>query len=251
MTKLTGIVITKNEQDALPDCLKSLEFVDEVIVVDTGNTDRTNQVAIAHQARIVKSSGRDYSQFRNAGLKAAKGDWILYVDADERVTPLLRGEIEQIISSNAMHSAFAIRRRNFYLGREMSGGGWGNDKVIRLFKKSSLQGYTGQLHEQPVFTGSLGTLTRELTHFSHRDLSSMLDKTLVFTEYEARLRHQVGHPPVVWWRMIRVMVTEFWHRFVRLCAWRDGVEGVIDGTFQVFNMFVIYARLWEMQQRKS
>jgi hypothetical protein len=79
----------------------------------------------------------------------------------------------------------------------------------------------------------------------------MVQKTLEFTEYEARLRFEAGHPPVTWWRFFRVMLTEFWHRFIRLSAGRDGIEGIIDGIFQVFNTFIIYARLWEMQRSNA
>ena len=88
-------------------------------------------------------------------------------------------------------------------------------------------------------------------HISHRDLSSMLNKTLDFTTYESGLRLKTNHPLVVPWRIVRVMLTEFWLRFVKLSAWRDGVEGIIDGLFQVFNSFIIYARLWESQNAKS
>jgi len=245
---LSAIIITKNEEDMIRDCLISLKFSDEIIVVDTGNIDRTNEIATSYKAKIIKSVNKDYSQFRNDGLKAAKGNWVLYVDADERVTPLLKNEIEHIISSYETESAYAIPRQNIFLGKEMYYGGWGNDYVIRLFLKKNLTEWKNPLHEEPVFIGELGKLTSKLVHFSHRDLSSMLEKTLGFTNYEARLRYEINHPPVVAWRLSRVMLTEFWLRFVKLSAWRDGTKGVIDGVFQVFNSFVIYARLWEMQQ---
>ncbi len=248
---LSSIIITKNEEAMIGECLLSLEFSDEIIIVDTGNTDTTNDIAKSFGAKIVSCDSTSYAEFRNAGLKAAHGDWVLYVDADERVTPLLKKEIEQIMSSSASGSAYQIPRKNIYLGREMHFGGWGGDRVIRLFKKSALQRYEGQLHEQPVFSGELQTMNHELIHYSHRDLTSMLNKTLGFTAYEARLRLTAGHPRLAWWRFLRMMFAEFWLRFIKLSAWRDGVEGVIDGIFQIFNMFVIYARLWEMQLAKK
>ena len=248
---LSAIIITKNEEKIIGDCLISLKFSDEIIVVDTGNIDKTNEIATSHKAKIIKSVGKDYSQFRNDGLKAAKGDWILYVDADERTTPLLKNEIEHIISSYETKSAYAIPRQNIYLGKQMHYGGWGNDYVVRLFLKKNLTEWKNPLHEEPVFAGELEKLQNYLVHFSHRDLSSMLEKTLSFTNYEAQLRYEANHPLVVWWRFLRVMLTEFWLRFVKLSAWRDGTEGVIDGIFQVFNSFIIYARLWEIQQKKS
>lgn len=246
---ISAIVITRNEERMINECLESLGFADEIIVVDTGNTDNTNILARRHHARIVKSKGGDYSQYRNDGLKKAKYDWILYVDADERVSEKLKQEISDLINNPEPGiGAYAIPRKNIYLGREMKYGGWGNDYVIRLFVKSGLEGWHFPLHEQPVFKGKMGKLSSKLEHYSHRDLASMLNKTLEFTLYEARLRFESHHPPVVWWRIFRVMASEFWLRFIRLQAWRDGVEGCIDGIFQVFNTFIIYARLWEMQQ---
>lgn len=248
---LSGVVITKNEEQMIGDCLLSLQFCDEIIVVDTGNTDQTNAIARKLGARIVRSTGGDYSRWRNVGLKVARSDWVLYVDADERVTPLLKKEIEQVMSAKEAKSAYAIPRRNVFLGREMHYGGWGNDYVPRLFQRKSLSKWQHPLHEEPVFAGEMGKLEQPLVHLSHRDLSSMLDKTLDFTGYEARLRLEAKHPPVVAWRIVRVMATEFWLRFGKLSAWRDGVEGIIDGVFQVFNAFVIYARLWEMQRERK
>lgn len=247
---LSGIVITKNEEQMIGDCVLSLKFCAEVIVVDTGSTDATNEIVKKHKTRVVKSTGHDYSQFRNAGLAAAKGDWVLYVDADERVTPLLRNEIVKKIKSGVA-AAYAISRQNIFLGKEMRYGGWSNDYVIRLFQKSKLRRWVRPLHEEPEYGGELGRLENKLVHISHRDLTSMLNKTLDFTTYESELMLKASHPPVVAWRMVRVMLTEFWLRFIKLSAWRDGMEGVIDGLFQVFNSFVIYARLWEMQRQKK
>ncbi|OGC92169.1 hypothetical protein A2899_02130 [Candidatus Amesbacteria bacterium RIFCSPLOWO2_01_FULL_49_25] len=245
---LSVIIITKNEEAMIGDCLVSVkDLADEIILVDTGNTDQTNEIAKSYGAKIIKSNGSDYSQFRNAGLKNTTGDWIFYVDADERVSPQLRLEVKSIIKPGV----YQIPRRNIYLDKEMHYGGWGNDKVIRLFHKSLLKKYSGELHEQPTYSGQLSTTNHELIHHSHRDLSSMLNKTIEFTHYEARLRLEANHPLVVWWRFLRVMATEFWLRFVKLSAWRDGPKGIIDGLFQVFNTFVIYARVWEMQNAKG
>ncbi len=248
---LSSIVITKNEQEMIGDCLVSLEFSDEILVVDSGNTDLTNTIAKDHGAKIVKSKGSNYAEFRNDGLKAAKGDWILYLDADERITPALRQEIINIVENSDLDYVYQIPRQNMYLGRLMHYGGWGYDRVIRLFPKKLLKGYLGALHEQPEFSGELKSLNQTMTHFSHRDLSSMLDKTINFTNFEANLRIQAHHPKMSWWRFIRVMLTEFYLRFIKLSAARDGKEGIIDGMFQVFNTFVIYARLWELQLNKD
>ncbi len=242
---LSAVVITKNEEKMIGDCLKSLAFADELIVVDTGNTDKTNEISKSLGAKIVTSPGDDYSKFRNDGLMHAEGDWILFVDADERVSSELKTALTHIDST---FSVYEIARKNIYLGREMKYGGWGNDSVIRLFHKNSKVRYHNALHEQPEFIGKMGKIIEPLIHYSHRGLTSMLNKTIDFTKYEAQLRFDAHHPPVAPWRIFRVMFTEFWLRFVTLQAWRDGPEGIIDGLFQVYNSFIIYARLWELQR---
>jgi len=248
--KLSAIIITKNEEQMIGDCLRSLQFADEIIVVDTGNTDKTNQIAKQYKAKIVEYSGpRDYSAFRNTVTPHARGEWLLYIDADERVPVELQAEIQRKIIQSGSTVAYDIPRKNIYLGKELKYGGWGGDYVTRLIKKSALKKWVNPLHEQPQFTGSSEKLTSRLLHISHRDLSSMLEKTLLFTQHEAKLRFDAAHPPMTWWRFFRVMFTEFWYRFIKLAAWRDGTEGVIDGIFQVFNTFIIYARLWEMQNK--
>ena len=135
---LTTIVITKNEQEMIGDCLQSLQFADEIIVIDNGSTDSTNHIAQKMGAKIIKSQSTSFSGARNDGLAAAMGDWILYVDADERVSPELQLEIKSIMADKSSPAAYDIPRRNFYLGREMHYGGWGNDSVIRLFQKKNL-----------------------------------------------------------------------------------------------------------------
>jgi glycosyltransferase involved in cell wall biosynthesis len=244
---LSAIVITRNEEQMIADCLETLDFSDEIILVDTGNTDNTNLIAKKFKAKIISCTGANYSDFRNSGKEAASGDWLLYLDADERVSPKLKSEIISIISDPGESSVFAIPRKNIYLGKVMRFGGWGGDYVIRMFKKNALNKWSGDLHEQPDFSGKLKKLKHEIIHYSHRDLSSMVEKTLNFTTYEAKLRFESHHPQITWWRIFRVMFTEFWLRFIKLSAWRDGPEGIIDCMFQVFNTFIIYGRLWEMQ----
>jgi glycosyltransferase involved in cell wall biosynthesis len=243
---LSAIIITKNEEQMIVECLKSLDFVDEMLVIDNGSIDRTDHLAQKQGAEIFKSDATDYSQLREFGLRCAKGDWVLYIDADERVSLELKQEIITTIKTSSA-SVFALPRTNYYLGIPMHYGGWGGDYVIRLFRRPALFGWQGELHEQPKFIGNLQKLSQPLIHYSHRDLSSMVNKTLNFTAFEANLRLAAHHPPVTWWRFFRVMLTEFWYRFVILSAWRDGPEGIIDGLFQVFNTFIIYARLWELQ----
>ena len=129
---ISAVIITKNEEKMLPDCLKSLSWVDEIVVIDTGNTDSTNEIARKHKAKVVKYDGpANFSGWRNRGLTEAAGEWILYIDADERIPEELKNEIQRIIVETNL-SAFSIPRRNNLLGHNMKHGGWWPDRPVSL-----------------------------------------------------------------------------------------------------------------------
>lgn len=250
--KLSVIIIARNEEKMIKDCLKSVKWADEVILVDTGSTDKTPQIAKKYRAKVINIPFKklEFARWRNVGLKAAKGDWVLYVDADERVTPGLRKEVQDVIG-DTQYVAFKIPRRNFYLGKEVRyGGAWPN-YVKRLFLKKNLRRWERELHEDPVFEGKMGRLKNPLTHLTHRDLSSMVEKTQEWSKIEAKLLYKANHPPVTWWRILRMMLSEFWYRGIKLQGLRDGTVGWIEVIFQMFSRFITYARLWEMQRLGS
>jgi hypothetical protein len=152
---------------------------------------------------------------------------------------------------NTKYAAFAIPRRNFYLGKEMHFGGAWPDYVKRLFFKKKLRYWERELHEDPVFEGEMGKLKNPIIHITHRDLSSMVEKTREWSKIEAELLFKARHPPVTWWRILRIMLSEFWQRGVKLQGWRDGTIGWVEIIFQMFSRFVTYGRLWELQQKRK
>ena len=246
---ISVVIITKNEEKMITDCLKSIDFASEIIVVDTGNTDKTNEIAKKYKARIVKYKGRpNFAGWRNQGLKSASGDWILYIDADERLTPLLKNEISNV--SNEF-SAYAIPRKNFIFGKEFKHGGQFPDYQKRLFKRSELEKWEGNLHEEPVYEGELGHLKNPMLHIKHESLSEMVEKTNEWSEVEAKLMLDAKHPRMNIKRFTSAMAREFWNRMIRQMAFLDGGEGIIYGLYQVFSRFVSYAKLWEMQLNAS
>src|SRR3989344_9164919 len=154
---LSAVVITLNEEQKLKDAIKSLSFADEILVVDSGSTDKTFDIAKKEGARVIVNKRlKGFTEPRNYGLKEAKGDWILYMDADERVTPELKIEIQKIINVKKFekYGCFAIPRKNIILGKELKHGWW-PDYVKRLFFKDNIKGWTGDLHEEPDFVGDI------------------------------------------------------------------------------------------------
>lgn len=249
--KLSAIIIALNEEKMIGDCLASLSgWVDEVIIVDGGSKDKTVDIARKLGAKVFISPFEDFAAQRNYGLAKASGNWVLYIDADERVTPELVESIKYQVSSikNTDFSAYRIKRKNFYLENHE----WPYvEKLERLIKKDKLKGWYGELHESPQIDGSVGELDGFLLHYTHRDLSAMLVKTIEWSKTEAELRFKSGHPAMTWWRFPRVMVSAFWESYIRQGGWKVGTAGLIESIYQAFSMFITYARLWELQGKNT
>lgn len=244
MVNLSAIVLAKNEESRIGKCLESLRFVDEIIVVDNGSVDATVEIAKKRGATVVKNNGRDFAKLRNIGKGKAHGQWLLYVDADEIVTDELAKEIQSVMRPP---DSYTIRRRNVYMGQP-----WPyEERILRLFHRSSLKEWYGVLHESPRIEGEVGELRAPLMHDTHRTLEEMVRKTNEWSGVEANLRYDAGHPPVVWWRFPRVMLSAFFDTFVHQGGWRAGVVGWIESIFQSFSIFITYAKLWEMQKNKK
>lgn len=244
--KLSVIILTKDAQDVLIDCLESVKFADEIIIVDNGSTDKTLVIAKEKKAIIITGIDDNFAENRNKGLQKAKGEWVLYIDSDERISPSLRDSIKNKVLSikEPEFAAFKIQRKNFYLGNNP----WPKiEKLERLFLRSKLQKWIGKLHESPVVNGEIGQLDGYLLHYTHRDLASMLDKTIAWAPIEAKLRVDAHHPKIVVWRLIRVMATGFWNTYISQGGWRVGTMGFIESIYQSYSMFITYATLWEMQ----
>ena len=245
---ISAIIIAKNGQDLIGDCLDSLNFCDEIIVVDGGSRDKTIEIAEKKKAKVFIHEMQDFSESRNFGLEKAEGKWVLYVDVDERITPELATNIKRKIVTdvNSGTSAYKILRKNYYLGENP----WPYiEKLERLFKKDKLKGWQGKLHESPVVEGKVGELEGFLLHYTHRDLTSMVNKTLEWSKTEAELRFNSNHPKMVWWRFPRVMITAFLNSYVKQGGYKVGTVGLMESVYQAFSMFITYARLWEMQKK--
>lgn len=243
---ISVIIIAKNEEDRMEECLKSVDWASEIIVVDNESTDKTAQIARARNAKVVTTNSSDFSEIRNVGLKHANGDWVLYLDADERITPSLARTLKHIVRAYNADSpgGYYIARRNYYLGHP-----WPTvDKMHRFFRRTALKGWRGALHETAVVEGKVETIWDPLIHETHRTLSEMVAKTNEWSNTEAMLRYASHHPPIVAWRLIRVMMTGFLRTFIEQGGWRAGTVGIIESIYQGFSLFITYAKLWELQQ---
>lgn len=245
------IILTKNEAPRIEECVRSISWADEIIVVDNGSTDGTIEIAKKLHVKIIESKDKNFARLREIGAENAINDWILYIDADETVPEPLRKEIISTIGAfdpKTSPVGYSILRTNVYLGNVL----WPvKDSMMRLFFKNALIGWQGELHESAKIDGISRFLKEPLVHHTHRTLEEMVSKTNAWSETEANLRIAAHHPPIVPWRIIRVMLTAFWDSYVRQQGWRAGVGGMIESIYQAFSMFITYAKLWEKQQKQN
>lgn len=245
MNKITGIIIAKNEQELIKNAIKSISFCSQIIVVDNNSTDKTKEASESLGAKVYSIASENFSELRNFGLEKALSEWVLYLDADERIDKVLQKEIEDNLSDENF-SAFILKRKNFYLGNNQ----WPYiEKIIRIFRKKDLEKWIGEIHESPVVKGKIGILNGFINHYTHRDLESMVEKTLSWSTTEALIRFKSNHPKIVWWRFPRVMFTAFFNSYILQGGYKAKTMGIIESMYQAFSIFITYAKLWEMQNK--
>jgi glycosyltransferase involved in cell wall biosynthesis len=191
---LSVVIIARDEEKHLPAALDSVRWADEIVVVDSGSRDRTAAIARERGANVVVTD--DWPGFgpqKNRALDLATRDWVLSIDADERVTPALRQEIEAIVSSGGgAHEAYEIPRLSSYCGRFMRHGGWWPDRVTRLFRRGSARFSEDLVHEKVVVRGSTGRLASHLEHLAFEDFEEVLRKVDAYSTANAKMMHARG-----------------------------------------------------------
>jgi glycosyltransferase involved in cell wall biosynthesis len=246
--RLSAILIVRDEARRLPDCLASLHgLADELVVVDSGSTDDTVAIALAAGARVTSLPFTGFGQLKQAALDRASGDWILSVDADERVTPQLAADIRRVIGADAAAPAgFWIRRELVYLGRRLRFGGAESDWVLRLARRDRAHFTLRAVHEHLEVDGTTARLRGTLTHVKYDTLAehvATIDRYTTLIADERALRGARFSS----WHLLRVP----WELFARLVlrlGFLDGRAGVIHATMSAFYAFLKYAKLWRHER---
>lgn len=239
---VTVVVPTLNEGARLATALSSVAWADEVIVVDAGSSDDTELVARRLGARVITLAGNTIGAQRNAGIAAAKNNWILALDADEQATPELRDSLVALCSGRAVaHHAYRIRSRNWHLGRELRHGPWGRDWKIRVFSRDARYSST-RVHENLESLDDIGALNGVLIHHPYRDLSHQVVKIAQYAKWSAEDMRSRGRRGTVF-DMITRPVWRFFRDYFVYSGWRDGRAGFIVTTVSAFSVFLKYAAL--------
>ena len=245
---LTVVIPTLNEAWQIADALDALHWADEVIVADGGSTDDTVAIARERGVTVIEMPGGSLAGQRNAAIAAARNEWILALDADERVTEALRRELRQVLAAPA-HPAYRIRFENVYLGRERRRGRWGRDWHVRLFTRTRRFQETRVHPPLEPIPGS-GTLSAPIRHVPYRDLSHHLEKISAYARLGAQDLHARGRRASLWdlvarpcWRFLR--------DYVLLGSFLDGRFGLVTSVLTAYSAFLKYVYLWDLSERPA
>ena len=243
---LTVVIPTLNEAGQIRDCVRHLDWVDEILVADGGSLDGTPDIACAAGARVLKETGPTIAAQRNAAIAVARHSWILALDADERVGPDLAREIVAAVAQPT-HAAYAIRRRNVYLGRVMNHAGWGSDWVVRLFQRDQ-RFVERRVHEALQRQRDVGRLVGPLDHVPYSTLGHHIEKIDRYATWAARDLADKGRRARLTDLLLRPPA-----RFLRMYLLQGGVLDGWRGTMlcavTAVNVFLKYSRLWELQRK--
>jgi len=246
---LSLCVITRDEERNLARCLDSAAFADDVVVLDSGSTDGTVELARARGARVFVEPFRGHVAQKNRAVELAKHAWVLSLDADEEVSPPLRASIEQALADGRPDVAgFALARKTAYAGRFIEHGGWWPEWRVRLVDRARARWGGEDPHDRIVADGRIERLEGALHHYAYRDLAHHLEKVNRYTTTMAAGLHARGvrfsafdlltHPPAHFLKM-----------FVLRRGFLDGWRGFVLATIGAFYVFLKYAKLWELGQR--
>ena len=247
---LTTIIIAKDEELMIENCLKCLQWCKKIILINNGSSDKTTKIAENFNIQVINYADESFSNLRNEALKYVETEWLMYVDPDERITPTLAKEIAvQIETSDA--NALTMHRENMNYGKIFIGGGWEQDYVTRAFRKKSFKEWTGDIHESAGYNGKDQLLKSSLIHLTHRNTHGGMKKTTNWTKQEAELLAKAIKKKVNSFTLIRKGGMEMLRRYIFKKGYRDGIEGFIESLFQAINKVLIYMQVWELQQKPS
>jgi len=248
--KVSVTVITRNEAADIGEALASVAWADEIVVVDSQSTDETVAIARRYTDRVVVREWPGYVDQKNYAASIASHDWILSLDADERVTPPLAAELQALKAGAPPEAAFRIPRVTWHLGRWIRTTDWYPDYQIRLYDRRAAQWSGRYVHESVSARGAIGRLRGELQHYAYRDIADHLETIDRYTTYAARqmqeagqragLLQLAGHPPLA-----------FLRNYVARGGFRDGVPGLVISSMNAYYVFLKFAKLWEIQKQRA
>jgi len=246
MEKISAVIICKDEGKNIQRCLKSIAFVDEIVVVDSGSTDRTVEICKKFTNRVFYHPWAGYVKQKNYALAKAKHEWTLSLDADEEVSPKLKESILNALQNNGgEYSGYRVNRHVFYLGRWINHC-WYPEYKIRLFKKSKGRWVGKNLHERVELDGKYCDLSGDLNHFTYQNISQHLRTIDSFSSIAAREKFEEGKS-VTLFNFFLNPLFQFFKLYIVKRGFLDGMPGFIISVLSSYYTFLKYVKLWEIR----
>ena len=246
---LSAVLITRNAAAVLDACLESIAFADEIVVVDSASTDGTVEIAQRRGARVVQKEWLGFGLQKQFAVDQARHDWVLCMDADERLSSALAAEIQQALAA-PVSPVYRMPRRNRFLGRWLSHGEGYPDWSPRLFNRLNARWSDDLVHEKVLYAVTPGTLSGDLMHDSRDDLSSYLERQNRYTTLAARQAHEKGHSASVI-HLLFSPVVRFFKFYVLRLGFLDGVPGLVHISIGCMNSYMKYAKLIELRKAEN
>lgn len=255
---ISVVVLTKNEGKNIEACLNTLKWADEIILIDDHSTDKTQEMAKKLGAKIFERElNDDFASQRNFGLEKAKNKWVLFVDADERVTPQLRAEIKSAISKACCYaisnqstaiSGYFLKRRDYLFGKELKHGETSKVKLLRLGKKNTGE-WKRRVDEIWEITGKIDTLKNPLEHHSHSSMTQFLNSVNFKSTLNARAFYEEGKRTRLWdWLKPKA---KFFQNWILRLGFLDGMEGLIMALMMAFHSFLVRSKLYLLWKKEG
>ncbi|MBI4028920.1 MAG: glycosyltransferase family 2 protein [Candidatus Blackburnbacteria bacterium] len=250
---ISAVVLTKNEEKNVEECLKTLKWCDEIVVVDDYSTDKTVSLAKKFGAKIYQRHlENDFAQQRNFGLEKVTGDWVFFVDADERVSHSLAQEISTEVQVQVHPrgvQGFAVRRVDVMWGRELKHGEWGNAKLLRLAKKGAGK-WSRRVHEVWNVDGVTELLRSPLLHYPHQTMSEFLSDIDQYSTLHAQANLEEGKSSSIL-KFILYPKLKFLQNYILKLGFLDGGQGFVVAMLMSFHSYLAWGKLWLLQRKNN
>jgi len=251
--KLSVIIPCKDEEANIAFCIESvLPIADEILVADSGSSDRTMEIAREYRCRIIEREYINSADFKNWAIPQAEHEWVLIVDSDERVSPELASEISGVLKNESPeYDGYFINRRNYLFGKLVKRSGWGTDHVLRLFRRDMARYKEMRVHSEIVIrSGRVGKLKEKFDHYTYWNYFQIMKKYDMYTTWAAEDMRDKGVKP----RFIHLTFTPSWRFFRQYILQRgflDGKPGLIVSGLSMYYVFLKYAKLWKMTRTEA
>lgn len=254
---ISAVVLVKNEEKSIDKCIKSLDFCDEILIIDDYSKDKTVESIVKLNNQKVKiipySLDNDFSKARNFGLSQAKGEWVLFIDADEIVSDALAFEISNAIhqltdQSLSENSGYYIKRKDLMWGKMLNYGEAGDMDLLRLAKKSAGE-WQGKVHEKWEIAGKAGRLKNYVIHYPHQTVGEFINEINYYTDIRAQELY-LKKVKTNWWSIIVYPCAKFVNNYIFKKGFLDGERGLIVALAMSFHSFLVRGKLWAMRDKK-